>query len=464
MRHKNTLVLGGIVAAFLAIIFFTLTSIKGTNAKPISSSAGEQMETLKEEGTSIAIIKKLDTETGTLTATDVDSKMESIYSFTGGTKFTSRYGQELIAKDLPLGEIVELTYDKDTNRILTCVVTDVAWEYTGVSNWSIDKENESISIGSKTFSYGTLFQVFNNKQMIDSNALNEKDKITVKGMNGQAYSIIVTKGHGTFQLANYSDFMGGSIEIGYDVMTKVEEDQIITLREGDYRVTVKKGSLEAVKYVHIRADELTTLDLSDSKLTAAKKAKVTFTIMPNGATLFINNVETDYTKEIELEHGTYAVKAICKGYEDYEEQLIVEEGTEKIQINLVSSSLSKATASPSPSPSATEAPSVTESPTATATPSASASPTASAVASPSPTATAVSVVRDPDHTITVNGPSDVKLYVNGDYKGTLPVTFTKVVGTNIPCTLKKEGQSDKTYSMTVTDEKQNVTWQFSQWW
>lgn len=457
MRHKNTLVLGGVVIAFLAILIFTMTSIKGTNVKS-ETPLTETQETTEanKESESIAIIKKIDVDTGILTATDVDTRMEMVYSFTGGTTFRSRYGQEVRAKEIPLGEIVELTYDPASNKVISCIVTEKAWEYTNISNWTLDKEKQTISVGSKTFSYGSLFQVFNSSQMMDSNALSEKDLITVKGINGQAYSIIVTKGHGMFQLANYTDFVGGSIEIGYDVMTKVEEDQILTLREGDYRVTVKKGSLEAVKYVHINADEMTTLDLGDSKKSSGKMSKVKFHITPNGADLYINNAATEYGSEVTLEYGTYTIKASCTGYETYKESLTIDQETEEIFINLASSSLSKATESPSPTEKAqTETSEKTE---------ATVSPGPSAAASASPTPTASAVTLDSDHTITVNGPSGVKLYINEEYKGTLPATITKVIGSNIKCTLKKDGQSDKTYTMHISDDGNDVTWHFSQWW
>ena len=176
MRHKNTLILGGIVVAFLAIVMSTLISIKGTTKHTVEEMATEESEhteKLQTEQTSIAVLKSIDAERGILTATDIKSESTITYFFTGGTKFISRYGQSLLAKELLLGEIIELSYDPAENKVVQCVVTDKAWEYTDIKNWSLDKEKKCILVGSKTFPYGTLFQAFNSKGMIDINALNE---------------------------------------------------------------------------------------------------------------------------------------------------------------------------------------------------------------------------------------------------------------------------------------------------
>ena len=112
MRHKNTLILGGIVVAFLAIVMSTLISIKGTTKHTVEEMATEESEhteKLQTEQTSIAVLKSIDAERGILTATDIKSESTITYFFTGGTKFISRYGQSLLAKEHLLGEIIELS-------------------------------------------------------------------------------------------------------------------------------------------------------------------------------------------------------------------------------------------------------------------------------------------------------------------------------------------------------------------
>ncbi|MDO5518937.1 MAG: PEGA domain-containing protein [bacterium] len=467
-------ILGLIVVGFLTILAGTLINIKGTKQKKIPNQPMNSLNTVapQREVTVMGIVKSIDNTAHVMTITDINTKMDSVYSFTGGTNVIGRYGKVLMVKNLCLGEIVKATYDSSSNKLVKCEITQEAWEYKEVSNWSLDKEKKTLYVGSNTFKYGELFEVFNSTERIDSNALSEKDVLTVKGINGQVYSVIVSKGHGTFQLANYKEFIGGTIEIGYDVMTKVEEDQVITLTEGDYRVTVKKGTLEAVKYIHVAANDMTTLNLGEYKKQPAKQGKVRFVISPEGADLYINNVETEYEADISLEYGQYTVKVSCAGYQTFTETLTVGTDAETLYIDLVDSALSKATPTPSTTATAsvTSSPAATNSVTSTNAPMVTVGPTssASATVSASPSTTATSspgaLATDSDHTITISGPSGAKVYINNEYKGMIPLTFTKIIGSNISCTLKKDGQSDKTYRLTVNDDNADVNWHFSQWW
>lgn len=460
-----------IVLGFLTILAGMFVDMNGTKGKkqPVATTQVTPTATAGTTSISLGIVKKIDQESNVITITDINMRQDCIFSFSGGTKVTSRYGKVLMVKELMLGEIVKAKVEPDTNRVTDIEITSEAWEYKDVTNWTMDKEKKAFQIGSKAFNYGTIFGVFNSQGEVDSNALSNKDKLIVKGINGQVYSVIVSKGHGTFQLANYTQFIDGNIEIGYDTMTKVEEDQIFTLTEGDYRVTIKKGKLEAVKYVHITAGQVTTLDLKEYKNQSAQQGKVRFNITPDGADLYINNVATEYSSEVTLEYGEYDVKISCAGYQTFSEKLTVGKSFETLYIDLVDSSKSKATATPAATDSAeTAAPTtsvtVTPIPLTTAVPSASATATESPSATASPNATSAALKQDTDHTITINGPSGVQVYVNEEYKGTIPLTMTKVIGTDIKCTLKKAGQADKTYTLTVNDDKTNVSWQFSQWW
>lgn len=61
---------------------------------------------------------------------------------------------------------------------------------------------------------------------------------------------------------------------------------------------------------------------------------------------------------------------------------------------------------------------------------------------------------DKKHTITVNSPAKVKVYVNGDYIGKSPVSFPKIIGT-FTIALSQNGYKTASYTLTMEDDKES---------
>jgi len=62
---------------------------------------------------------------------------------------------------------------------------------------------------------------------------------------------------------------------------------------------------------------------------------------------------------------------------------------------------------------------------------------------------------DSSHTITVNSPQDVKVYVNDKYVGKSPVAFEKIIGT-FTIALSKKGYKTESYTLTMEDDGENT--------
>ncbi len=400
----------------------------------------------EEDDILMGVVKEINKEEGVVTLYMIDTGVEQLFTYDGTTSFTSRYNQPITAKEVAYGEIVEITFDAVTSKLKTCDITEKAWEYKEVSRWEMDKTNKSITIGSKTYLYTDLLFAFDKNGEMDTNYLSDKDLVTIKGINGQAYSIIVTKGHGYVTLTGYEAFLDGTIEVGYDIITTVTEDMVLVLREGDYKVTITKDGLSATKYIKLMAGEDYTLDFSEYKVEKVETGKCYFDITPSGADLYIDNVETDYSKPIELKFGDYEVKVECAGYQTYYAKLKVGEEKEVLTITLAAETTSGTSPSPSPGVSVED----TEN-TPTATPSPLAIPT-------------ISPTQSTTNKIHINSPAGASVYLDDQYKGVIPVTFDKVIGENMRLTLIMTGKNSRTYTVTVKNDNFDVVWSFDQWW
>lgn len=377
-----------------------------------------------------AVIKKMDVVNQELTVYNMATNQEEVYGFDTWTEAKNRYYQIILLSELPVGEIVTLSYQIHDKKIYTCEVNTEAWEYKKASNISIEKEAKMMKVGTKSYKYEDSLVVVTKDKVIDLNALHDKDELTVKGIGEQIYSIIVTRGHGTLKLTNYEAFLDGEIEVGFDVFSKVKSDMNILVREGDYRITLKKGTLEAIKYVHIGRDEDTILDMSEYKAEEVKQGQVEFEISPNGADLYIEGVETSYDDVVELEYGKYQVKVTLSGYQTYTGSITVDQEYQKIAIDMVSSDKVKETEKPSetPNPSATPIPNS-------------------------------STELDGNQTIAFTAPEGAEVYMNDTYKGIIPFTTNKVTG-SYTITLKKKGYATKQYTIEVYKDGGNATFSF----
>jgi len=152
-----------------------------------------------------------------------------------------------------------------------------------------------------------------------------------------------------------------------------------------------------------------------------------------------------------LTYGNYNVAVMAEGYEDYTGILRVQAGSsdyETIYIDLVETKTNAATVAPTN----TKTPSTKTTPSATATDKAEES---NETATPSVTAAS-----DEKHTITVKTPEGASVYVDGEFRGVAPISFEKTSG-EMTITLSKAGYVTKSYTVTVDDGQEDVTYSFA---
>lgn len=443
-----------VIIGVLIIILLTLTiqmNQKGKRyqgAMPFVTPTPEQELSEEEVTISHALLKGKSTQEKIFSVMNLKDGIESKLTYTSETKFVNRYKETVMPQDIEIGEVITVTYGKKTGKIKSCSVDLESWEKKKVTNWSLDKKRKRMNVGQTEYAYNDQLAVIANEQKVDLLKLHEKDILTVRGIGEQVYSIVVTTGHGYLKLVNYEAFVGGNIEVGYDVMTPITEDMLLVVREGDYKVTLENGELESIKYIHINANEDTMLDMSEYVKQEKQQGEVEFVITPTGADLYIENVITDYENPISLEYGSYQIRVELTGYQTYTGTLTVAQKQQAINIRLVSQDTTKPG-------TPTEEPNVIiddTDPAEEEVDSSESQETSSPTISPTETV-------DENTDIKVTTPVGAELYFNNTYKGTIPVSFPKEVGTHT-ITLKKEGYETKNYTIEVTDDNKEAIFSF----
>lgn len=381
------------------------------------------------------IITHIDKKLKQISVREIDTDVDTIMNYDASAKITDKYKKDIDGDELELGQIMETTYRTDDAVLVSMKVPDDAWEYSEVDKFTFDTEEYSMEVAGELYQYSeqTYFGSTDDKK-IDMLELSDKDKLTVRGIGYKVYSVVRTEGHGYIHLLNYSDFLGGMINIDDNIILPVTKNMLITVSCGTYRVTISKGASKASKTVTVKEDKESTLDFSDYRKSVKNVGNVRFNVDPQGADLFINGTRIDYSKPISLNYGTYSVTASLNGYNTYTGRLTVAEADKTINISLEPKEDTASAATQSPESTATE----------------------------TPAATAKSQTRkiDSKHTISVTAPEGAEVYLDNVYKGIVPCKFTKVIGSQT-ITLSKTGYETKSYSIDILDDDKNAKLSFS---
>jgi hypothetical protein len=346
-RNKSRIHTRPILSLLIGLTFFTVILLitlaeAGKNvksgAKPTITNPNNQEDKQgdlnnRKEISTVAIVLETDKTDRRIRLYDIDKNEEINLYYTGGTGILDKYGQAISINQVDMGRIVDISYQNQTNRLTRLQFSQRAWEYIGVNNMTIIPEEKTIKIAKNNYTYTEPF-VVDIDRFISLEDLAEQDELTVRGIDEVIWSIIVTKGHGTVKIKDSDAFLGGSITVGYEAVTQITKDMVITVREGNYNLTVENGEYSGTKNITVERNKETVVSIGDLGPEPIKYGKTTFDITPFGADLYIDNELTNYASPVELAYGEHHIQVSLGGYSTYSGNLLVDYASKKIKIVL----------------------------------------------------------------------------------------------------------------------------------
>lgn len=440
-----------ILIAMLALVFSVITGEADTNGghktqTETATAAGlATQEQVAYDRQILGVVKSIDTNKKSITLYNVDGNDEIELYYDGTTSVKDKYDQEITMSQLTVGEMVDVYYLLD-NNIIEISISKEAWEYKKVSNLVINNDKKMLSISARNYQFTENLVISSANQLINLIDLSDKDELTLKGVNSKVYSIIVTKGHGYVRFSNYDDFIGGNLEIGNDNMIAISKDMLVVVREGDYKLTMENEGLTGSKLIRVVRDQEIVVDMGEFRKEAPQVGKVEFTVLPDGADLYVDGKEVDYSESIELKYGEHTVTVSLSGYEDYTGTITIDESSMQFFITLVEPTVSEEE-SDSADSSSTSGNSNNNSLN-------SSSDDDSLEEEVKNTDTSNNSV-DSEHKIYVQTPIGASVYWNGQLMGTAPVNFTKQVG-SYTISLAADGYETISYPVIIADDGEDV--------
>lgn len=403
---------------------------------PIDTGTNEEIEE-KYDTQVLGVVKEVNTKAQSVTLYDIENSVDIILEYQMGADIKNKYQQPISISQLNLGEIVDVSYLKETENLVKLQISNEAWEYKGVKKLEVNKTDLVMKISKQKYRYTEGLVIASVDGLLDLIDINNIDELTVKGVGGKIYSIIVTKGHGYIRLSNYTDFIGGTLEVGYGIMEPVMENMLIVAPEGIYKLYMENGELTATKSVSVVRNQETTVDMGEYRIERERVGLVNFLVEPEGADIYINGNLVDYGEPFELNYGEHTIVVSLSGYSDYYGILSVAEAYQNIYINLAEASTEVDTEEDVTTIEVVEPDSEEAKETVTGR-------------------TEV----DSEHVISVQSPEGAEVYLNGAYKGIVPCSFTKEIGIHT-VTLSQDGYTTKSYTVEVLDDTKDVSLNFS---
>lgn len=374
------------------------------------------------------IIVDIDKDDKTVTFLNLEVSRKYTLSMDGTTQLYDKYGESISLNQIKKGDIVDIKFLKSKKHLTTMQLSPKTWSYDNVNRYEINHIRQEITIGEEVYKISDNTQYLSGGRSIDGMELNESDVLSFQGIDKEILSVNVEKGHGYLRLSNDENFVGGWIEIGQSLIKKITEDMLLTVPEGSYQVNISHNGSGGFKNVVINRNEETILDIGDLKIAEPMYGSILFSVTPSTTQIYIDGAQIDVSQPVSLEYGIHQLIAKASGYQSITRYLRVGAPTAGIDVVLDAVKTDEEETQDSINKEETDSSEETE------------------------------AVTD-YYKVYIDAPTDVEVYVDGNYVGVSPCNFRKEAGTHV-ITLRKTDYETKSYTVQFGDEKKDFSYSF----
>ena len=377
-----------------------------------------------------AVIVSIDQEKSSIRFYNLTLGRTYVLTYNGATGMKNKFGDELVVGQLSEGDMVRVTFLKEEKLAKSIQLLDDVEINLVDSDFEINKAARTMTFDGEQYSLHKNVALLSMGDQIQIEEINPVDGLKVITRDHEVCAIAVATGHGYVRLTGHDAFVDGWIEVGQSYVSKVTEEMLIPVQEGDYLLYISKDGVAGSKEITVVRDEETLVDISELQTELTKKmGKIIFTITPASAKLTIDGEEVDYSTEVELEYGIHQIKVSAEGYSTLSQYIKVGEPLANINLKL-----KEPDESDEKEEEKEENPSVSSN---------------TIISSPS------------DYRVYIDAPRGAEMYLNGRYVGTIPLNFAKEPGTYI-ISLRKTGYQTRSYTLQIDDSEKDVSYSFSE--
>ncbi len=384
-----------------------------------------------------AVVMSVDQQNNSVTLMNMDAGRQYTLYYDGTTYVTDKYNGPMTISQIRAGDVVDVNFLKGKRQIAGIQLSPKAWVYDNVENYDLGGMNKTASIGSTTYSLPEDVVVISEGRRTEVMDIVAQDKLSIRGIDHEIYSISVEKGHGYLRLKNDQALIGGWIEVGNTVIKEISEDMLLVVPEGSYQVFLSNNGASCTKDIIVERDKEVVLDVGDLEVPQDKTGRILLSVTPDTARVKIDNRTVDISNAIELPYGIHQIQLEAEGYDSLMKYIQV--GSEYAKISFTLEEKKKNDDSPisgnstqDKKPEEKDDSSVSDNTLNTSS----------------------------GNKVYIDSPKGVEVYVDSKYVGISPVSFKKIVGSHT-VTLRKSGYKTKSYTIYLYNDGEDITYSFT---
>lgn len=470
MKKTNAFI--NLIFASVSLLFFlSCTPNTGVNV-PVSTGEEEIEQASKFVYSDTCIVVSVGKSDQSFTFQNLETGLRYTLTYDNLTFFTDRYKGSITGSQVSAGQICDITFYREEKQLKSLEISGDYFAYSNVEGFKFYNSATRLEYLGDKYELDENLVVCSGKENIDVLEIADTDILTIHGIDHVIYSINVDKGHGFVSLDNDSYFIDGFIEIEKDIR-KITEGMVLTVPEGRYNILISKDGTSAVKEVTVGRNQEAHVDLGDIEI-KKNYGTVNFSITPSDAALYIDGEKiNDPAKPVKMEYGIHELIVRADGYETLSKYISV--GSPSADVSFKLTKLEDDSDKDKDSKDNQSDNSTNNNNTNTNTNSGNNTNTTDTNNTNTDNSNTTTVTDNtengttdsnpPENTteakVYIDAPQGAELYLDGNYMGVVPVSFTKKIGT-IVITLKKDGCQTRSYTINLEEAATDSRYSFSE--
>ena len=259
-------------------------------------------------------------EMRTLTLLDITTRITDDFNVPEDAQIVDRRNDVLTFGELRVGNIIDISYDRNTSNIAALNESRQAWTRPGRTNVQIDIENFSIALGNESWAFNSQTLVLYRGEPFSIGQVRPINSVTLRGQGDTVWLVQVDAAHGFLQFTNADMIANARVMIGTNIILGPDDiGNDIDLAEGSHRLMIEGDNIETfIDDIVIQQGQTTRFNLGDLPLRAAI---LNIAVTPADAIIFVNGEEHDNSEPAQVAFGENLVRVEREGFLPQEQQL-----------------------------------------------------------------------------------------------------------------------------------------------